>query len=61
MSDKLKEDPSRRHVLKRALVVLGASAIVQPIGGVWAAQDEGGEKGEKKKKKKKKKSDSDNK
>jgi|SwirhisoilCB1_FD_contig_51_5309032_length_297_multi_3_in_0_out_0_1 hypothetical protein len=60
MSDKLKEDPSRRHVLKRALVVLGASAIVQPIGGVWAAEDEGADKG-KKKKKKKKKSDSDNK
>jgi hypothetical protein len=57
MSDKLKEDPSRRLVLKRALVVLGASAIVQPVGGVWAADDEGG----KKKKKKKKKSGSDSK
>jgi hypothetical protein len=38
-------------------VVLGATAIVQPIGGVWAAHDDA----DKKKKKKKKKADGDSK
>ena len=55
MSEKTKET-SRRQVLTRALVVLGAAAIVQPVGGVWAA--DGDEEGKKKKKKKKKDGDS---
>ena len=58
MSEKMKE-ASRRQLLTRALVVLGAAAIVQPIGGVMAA--DGDDDGKKKKGKGKKKKDGDSK
>lgn len=51
MSEKKFNEPSRRGLLKGALIALGASVIVQPNGGVWAAE---GEDDKKKKKKKKK-------
>ena len=53
MSEKKVNEQSRRGLLKGALIALGASVILQPNGGVMAAEGEG----EKKKKKKKKKPD----
>ena len=55
MSEKFKTEPSRRRLLKGALIALGASVIVQPNGGVWAADGDDDKK--KKKKKKKEKAD----
>ncbi len=52
MSEK-KFEQSRRGLLKGALIALGASIIVQPNGGVYAAEGDT----DKKKKKKKKKAD----
>ena len=47
-----KKDLSRRNLLKRSAIVLGAGLIVQANGGAFAA--EGDDDGKKKKKKKKK-------
>lgn len=53
MSEKKATERSRRGLLKGALIALGAAVILQPNGGVMAAEGEG----DKKKKKKKKKPD----
>ena len=54
MSEKKINEQSRRGLLKGALIALGASIIMQPNGGVMAAE---GEDDKKKKKTKTKKPD----